>query len=70
MVASWFLGWVFDGSRSHLSSSALGDNLLRFFQVPGIISLRYIESHQRDIDYSSYKLDNVSANLYRRTSHQ
>lgn len=46
-----------------LSSSALGDNNLNFFQVPGIVSIDMMKVIQRDHRLISYKLDNVSANF-------
>ena len=46
-----------------LSSSALGDNILKFFQVPGIVSIDMMKVIQRDHRLNGYKLDNVSANF-------
>ena len=46
-----------------LSSSALGDNELHFFQVPGMVSIDMMKVIQRDHRLISYKLDNVSANF-------
>lgn len=45
----------------NLSSSALGDNELRFFQIPGILSVDMMKVIQRDHRLESYKLDSVSA---------
>lgn len=45
----------------NLSSSALGDNELKFFQVPGILSIDMMKVIQRDHRLIGYKLDNVSA---------
>lgn len=47
----------------NLSSSALGDNELKFFQIPGIISIDMMKVIQRDHRLDGYKLDNVSANF-------
>ncbi|BCS83263.1 DNA polymerase family B [Cotonvirus japonicus] len=47
----------------NLSSSALGDNELKFIQVPGIISVDMMKVIQRDHRLIGYKLDNVSANF-------
>lgn len=47
----------------NLSSSALGDNELKFIQVPGIISIDMMKIIQRDHRLVGYKLDNVSANF-------
>ncbi len=47
----------------NLSSSALGDNELKFFQIPGIISIDMMKIIQRDHRLVGYKLDNVSANF-------
>lgn len=49
--------------NKNLSSSALGDNELKFFQVPGIISVDMMKVIQRDHRLIGYKLDNVSANF-------
>lgn len=49
--------------RQELSSSALNDNILYYFQIPGIISIDMIKVIQRDHKLSSYKLDYVSANF-------
>lgn len=49
--------------HKNLSSSALGDNELKFFQVPGIISVDMMKIIQRDHRLIGYKLDNVSANF-------
>jgi DNA polymerase elongation subunit (family B) len=47
----------------NLSSSALGDNELKFYQVPGILSVDMMKIIQRDHRLIGYKLDNVSANF-------
>src|ERR1700733_1839167 len=47
----------------NLSSSALGDNELSFFQVPGIVSIDMMKVIQREHKLIGYKLDNVSANF-------
>ena len=47
----------------NLSSSALGDNELKFIQVPGILSIDMMKIIQRDHRLVGYKLDNVSANF-------
>ena len=47
----------------NLSSSALGDNELKFIQVPGILSVDMMKIIQRDHRLVGYKLDNVSANF-------
>ncbi|MEM0354051.1 MAG: DNA polymerase domain-containing protein [Thermoplasmata archaeon] len=46
-----------------LSSSALGDNELKFFHIPGILSIDMMKVIQRNHSLSGYKLDNVSANF-------
>ena len=46
-----------------LKSSALGDNELKFFQIPGILSIDMMKVIQRDHRLVGYKLDNVSANF-------
>lgn len=47
----------------NLSSSALGDNELKFFQTPGTISTDMMKVIMRDHRLVGYKLDNVSANF-------
>ena len=47
----------------NLSSSALGDNELKFFQVPGIIPIDMMKVIMREYRLVGYKLDNVSANF-------
>jgi DNA polymerase elongation subunit (family B) len=47
----------------NLSSSALGDNDLKFIQVPGIISIDMMKVIQREHSLAGYKLDNVTANF-------
>lgn len=47
----------------NLSSSALGDNELKFFQIPGIIATDMMKVIMRDHRLVGYKLDNVSANF-------
>jgi DNA polymerase elongation subunit (family B) len=44
-----------------LSSSALGDNLLKLYDTPGIIRFDMMKVIQRDHKLESYKLDSVSA---------
>lgn len=46
-----------------LSSSALGDNELKFFKIPGIIQIDMMKVIQRDHRLIGYKLDDVSANF-------
>jgi len=47
----------------NLSSSALGDNELKFFHIPGIVCMDMMKIIQRDHRLTGYKLDNVSANF-------
>lgn len=46
-----------------LSSSALGDNELKFFNIPGIIPLDVMKIIQKDYKLNSYKLDSVASNF-------
>ena len=46
-----------------LSSSAMGDNEFKFFQIPGIVSIDMMKVIMRNYSLISYKLDNVSANF-------
>ena len=50
-------------NNQKLSSSALGDNILKFFMIPGILSVDMMKVIQRDHKLLGYKLDNVSANF-------
>jgi DNA polymerase elongation subunit (family B) len=43
-----------------LSSSALGDNVLKFYDIPGRIMIDMLKVVQRDHKLTSYKLDNVA----------
>jgi DNA polymerase elongation subunit (family B) len=52
----------------NLSSSALGDNELKFIQIPGIISIDMMKVIQREHRLIGYKLDNVSANFITETA--
>ena len=47
--------------EKQLSSSALGDNLLKFFDMNGRIVIDLMKVLQRDAKLDSYKLDSVSA---------
>ena len=44
---------------SKLSSSALGDNTLKYFDIPGLVQIDLMKVMQRDHRLDSYKLDNV-----------
>jgi len=48
-----------------LSSSALGDNSLRYFNTPGRVSVDLMKVIQRDYKLSSYKLDSVASSFIR-----
>lgn len=48
-----------------LSSSALGDNLLRFYEMSGIVQIDLFKSVNADFNLESYKLDDVSSNFLR-----
>lgn len=48
-----------------LASSALGENLLRFYDTPGIVHVDLMKELQKSHKLSSYKLDNVSSNFIR-----
>ena len=43
-----------------LSSSALGVNIMFFFEMPGIVTIDLLKVIQKDHNLSSYKLDDVS----------
>ena len=49
--------------EKNLSSSALGENILYFFHIPGIISIDMMKVIRREHSLNGYKLDNVSANF-------
>jgi DNA polymerase elongation subunit (family B) len=46
-----------------LSSSALGDNILKFYDTPGRVMIDMLKVVQRDHKLTSYKLDNVAENF-------
>jgi DNA polymerase elongation subunit (family B) len=46
-----------------LSSSALGDNTLKFFEMEGLVSIDMLKVIQRDHKLESYKLDFVAKNF-------
>jgi DNA polymerase elongation subunit (family B) len=46
-----------------LSSSALGDNILKFYDMPGRVMIDMLKVVQRDHKLTSYKLDNVAENF-------
>ena len=48
-----------------LASSALGENLLRFWDTPGRIHIDLMKDVQKTYNLSSYKLDLVAANFIR-----
>jgi DNA polymerase elongation subunit (family B) len=47
--------------EQRLSSSALGDNLLKHFNLDGLVSVDLLKVMQRDHKLDSFKLDNVAA---------
>jgi DNA polymerase elongation subunit (family B) len=49
--------------ESKLSSSALGDNILRYFDMPGRVIIDLMKVVQRDYKLGSYKLDSVAAHF-------
>lgn len=46
-----------------LASSALGENLLRYFDTPGIVHIDLMKDVQKTYNLSSYKLDKVASNF-------
>tara|TARA_B100000768_G_C11283547_1_gene380303 strand:- start:1498 stop:5589 length:4092 start_codon:yes stop_codon:yes gene_type:complete len=48
-----------------LASSAMGENLLRFWETPGRVHVDLMKDVQNNFNLSSYKLDNVSAEFIR-----
>jgi DNA polymerase elongation subunit (family B) len=51
---------VCDWNESKLSSSALGDNILRYFKMIGRVQIDLMKVIQRDYKLDSYKLDSVA----------
>ena len=49
--------------ETKLASSALGDNLLKYFDMSGRVSIDLMKVVQRDHRLDSYKLDSVAANF-------
>jgi len=50
-------------TTKNLSSAALGDNLLKFFDMPGRVQIDLLKVVQRDHKLDSYKLDRVAENF-------
>lgn len=48
-----------------LASSAMGENLLRYWETPGRVHIDLMKDVQNNFNLTSYKLDNVSANFIR-----
>lgn len=55
-MANWKSEW----KESKLSSSALGDNIIRFFKTVGRVQIDLMKVVQRDHKLNSYKLDSVA----------
>jgi DNA polymerase elongation subunit (family B) len=47
--------------EKQLSSSALGDNILKYYETPGRVQIDLMKVIQRDYKLESYKLDSVAA---------
>ena len=50
-------------TTKNLSSSALGDNMLKFFEMKGRVQIDLLKVVQRDHKLDSYKLDRVAENF-------
>ena len=46
-----------------LASSALGENLLRYFDTPGLVHIDLMKDVQKTYNLNSYKLDKVASNF-------
>jgi DNA polymerase delta subunit 1 len=55
--------------ESNLSSSALGDNLLRYYDMEGRIVIDIMKVVQRDHKLDTYKLDNVAEMFLKERKH-
>ena len=55
--------WI---ENSSLSSKALGDNTLYYYETPGRINIDLMKIVQRDYKLASYSLDNVTAHFIRK----
>jgi len=55
--------------EKNLSSSALGDNLLRFIDMEGRVLIDVMKVVQRDHKLDSYKLDNVANHFMKMNKH-
>ena len=53
--------------RKDLSSSALGDNKLYYFETKGRVQIDLLKLAQKDYNLDSYKLDNVSSTFLQGT---
>lgn len=51
--------------QMELSSSAMGQNLLRFWETPGRVHIDLMKDVQKTFNLSSYKLDSVAAHFIR-----
>lgn len=49
--------------ETKLASSALGENLLRFYDTPGLVHIDLMKDVQKTYNLSSYKLDKVASNF-------
>lgn len=65
-----FLGLLSKSSKRNayyreksLSSSALGDNFLRYVEIPGRVQIDLMKLMQKDFKFENYKLDNVAKEL-------
>ncbi|ATZ80752.1 intein-containing DNA-dependent DNA polymerase family B precursor [Bodo saltans virus] len=54
---------VCEWKEAKLSSSALGDNILKYYKMTGRVIIDLMKVAQRDYKLSSYKLDYVAANF-------
>jgi DNA polymerase elongation subunit (family B) len=50
----------------NLSSSALGDNFLKFIDIEGVVQMDLLKVVQRDHKLDSYKLDNVAKHFMKK----
>ncbi len=54
---------TFKLTEKQLSSSAMGDNFLKFIDIEGVVQIDLLKYFQREEKFDSYKLDNVAKEI-------
>ncbi len=53
-------------TEKQLSSSAMGDNFLKFIDIEGVVQIDLLKYFQREEKFDSYKLDNVAKEILKQ----